>query len=80
VVITTHYMDEAEYLCDRVAIIDLGRIIALDKPERLIDELVSSGFERHKEVKKPIWKMYFCTLPVRNYAKIKSISSCRNRN
>jgi len=52
VVITTHYMDEAEYLCDRVAIIDLGRIIALDKPERLIDELVSSGFERHKEVKK----------------------------
>ncbi|MBX6379426.1 MAG: ABC transporter ATP-binding protein [Thermoflavifilum aggregans] len=52
VVITTHYMDEAEYLCDRVAIIDLGRIIALDTPERLIDELVSSGFERHKEVKK----------------------------
>jgi len=52
VVITTHYMDEAEYLCDRVAIIDLGRIIALDRPERLIDELVSSGFERHKEVKK----------------------------
>ncbi|MBX5438679.1 MAG: ABC transporter ATP-binding protein [Thermoflavifilum sp.] len=52
VVITTHYMDEAEYLCDRVAIIDLGKIIALDTPEHLIDELVSSGFERHKEVKK----------------------------
>src|SRR5499427_8533579 len=52
VIITTHYMDEAEYLCDRVAIIDAGKIIALDSPDRLIDQLVSTGFERHKEVKK----------------------------
>lgn len=52
VVITTHYMDEAEYLCDRVAIIDLGRIIALDTPEHLIDDLVAGGFERHKEMKR----------------------------
>ncbi len=35
VILTTHYMDEAERLCDRVAIIDDGRIIALDTPERL---------------------------------------------
>ena len=44
-------MDEAEYLCDRVAIIDSGKIIALDTPDKLIDNLVASGFERPKQVK-----------------------------
>lgn len=52
VIITTHYMDEAEVLCDRIAIIDSGKIIALDTPDKLIDELVATGFERPKEVKK----------------------------
>ena len=52
VIITTHYMDEAEVLCDRVAIMDAGKIISLDTPDRLIDRLVASGFERPKEVKK----------------------------
>ena len=52
VIITTHYMDEAEVLCDRVAIIDSGKIIALNSPDKLIDELVATGFERPKEVKK----------------------------
>lgn len=52
VIITTHYMDEAEYLCDRVAIIDAGKIIALDSPDQMIDQLVASGFSRPKEVKK----------------------------
>jgi ABC-2 type transport system ATP-binding protein len=51
VIITTHYMDEAEVLCDRVAIMDSGKIIALDSPDRLIDKLVASGFDRPKEVK-----------------------------
>jgi len=51
VIITTHYMDEAEYLCDRVAIIDQGKIIALDTPDKLIDDLISSGFDRPKEMK-----------------------------
>jgi len=36
VVLTTHYMDEAERLCDRVAIVDQGRIIACDTPRALI--------------------------------------------
>ncbi len=36
VLLTTHYMEEAERLCDRVAIMDHGRILALDSPERLI--------------------------------------------
>jgi ABC-2 type transport system ATP-binding protein len=44
-------MDEAEYLCDRVAIIDSGKIIALDTPDQLIDKLVASGFERPREMK-----------------------------
>ena len=52
VIITTHYMDEAEVLCDRVAIIDSGKIIAMDTPDRLVDNLVSTGFERPREVKK----------------------------
>jgi ABC-2 type transport system ATP-binding protein len=52
VIITTHYMDEAEYLCDRVAVIDAGKIIALNSPDHMIDELVASGFERPREVKK----------------------------
>ena len=51
VIITTHYMDEAEVLCERVAIIDNGKIIALNSPDKLIDELVATGFERPKEVK-----------------------------
>ena len=46
VVLTTHYMEEAEELCDRVAIMDGGRIIALDTPQRLVDELVGRGFSK----------------------------------
>jgi ABC-2 type transport system ATP-binding protein len=51
VVITTHYMDEAEVLCDRVAFVDGGNIIGVDTPDNFIDKLVESGFERKKEVK-----------------------------
>ena len=51
VIITTHYMDEAEQLCDRVAIMYEGKIIALDTPDKLIDELVATGFERPKVTK-----------------------------
>ncbi|MDO3640709.1 ABC transporter ATP-binding protein [Mucilaginibacter sp. L3T2-6] len=51
VVITTHYMDEAEELCDRVAFVDGGRIIGIDTPNNFIDNLVASGFERKKQVK-----------------------------
>lgn len=52
VIITTHYMDEAEILCDRVAIVDKGNIIALNSPDKLVDELLASGFEKPKEIKK----------------------------
>jgi ABC-2 type transport system ATP-binding protein len=46
VVLTTHYMEEAEELCDRVAIMDRGRIIALDTPQALVDALVGRGFTK----------------------------------
>ena len=51
VVITTHYMDEAEELCDRVAFVDGGHIIGIDTPNNFIDKLVAGGFERKKQVK-----------------------------
>lgn len=51
VIITTHYMDEAEQLCDRIAIMDEGKIISMDSPDKMIDDLVSTGFERPKQVK-----------------------------
>jgi ABC-2 type transport system ATP-binding protein len=51
IVITTHYMDEAEELCDRVAFVDGGHIIGINTPDSFIDELVSTGFERKKQVK-----------------------------
>jgi ABC-2 type transport system ATP-binding protein len=40
--LTTHYMDEAEHLCDRIAIVDDGRIIALDTPEGLKSQIAGS--------------------------------------
>ncbi len=43
VLLTTHYMDEAERLCDRVAVIDRGRMIALGTPSELIGELEASN-------------------------------------
>jgi len=51
VIITTHYMDEAEQLCDRIAIMDEGKIIALASPDKMIDDLVRSGFEKPKPIK-----------------------------
>ena len=62
VVITTHYMDEAEVLCDRVAFVDGGHIIGIDTPDKFIDKLVASGFERKKEVKQANLEDVFITL------------------
>ncbi|MCA1320633.1 ABC transporter ATP-binding protein [Bacillus tianshenii] len=43
VVLTTHYMDEAHVLCDRIAIMDQGQLIALDTPSLLVKRLQSDG-------------------------------------
>jgi len=48
IVLTTHYMEEAEALCDRVAIMDHGRILQLDTPDNLIQRLLDKGFRRAK--------------------------------
>src|SRR3972149_10428114 len=51
-VLTTHYMQEAEELCDRVAIMDHGKIIKIGSPRELIEELLASGFRKEQEVQK----------------------------
>ncbi len=66
VIITTHYMDEAEILCDRVAIIDAGNIIALATPDQMIDNLVATGFERPKQVKEANLEDVFIHLTGKN--------------
>ena len=50
VIMTTHYMDEAELLCDRVAVMDQGKIIALDTPKKLIQDLLKKGFKKEQQV------------------------------
>ena len=46
VLLTTHYMEEAEELCDRVAIMDHGKIVAMDRPAALVDSLLTRGFQK----------------------------------
>lgn len=50
VILTTHYMEEAEILCDRVAIMDEGKIVALDSPKNLIHKLLNKGFKKKRRV------------------------------
>lgn len=50
IVLTTHYMEEAQLLCDRVAIMDDGKVIALDTPDNLIDDLLKTGFKKKEKV------------------------------
>ena len=50
VILTTHYMEEAEVLCDRVAIMDNGKIISLDSPKNLVQQLLKKGFKKKQHV------------------------------
>lgn len=50
VVMTTHYMDEAEILCDRIAVMDNGKIVAIDSPQNLIKALLKRGFKKKQHV------------------------------
>ncbi len=50
VIMTTHYMDEAELLCDRVAVMDNGKIIAIDSPKQLVKNLLKKGFTKDQQV------------------------------
>jgi ABC-2 type transport system ATP-binding protein len=50
VIMTTHYMDEAEILCDRIAVMDNGKIVAIDTPKNLIQQLLKRGFSKKQHV------------------------------
>ena len=50
IVLTTHYMDEAEVLCDRLAIMDGGQILTIDTPQNLIQQLLKRGFKKKQHV------------------------------
>lgn len=50
IVLTTHYMDEAELLCDRLAIMDNGQIITIDTPKNLVQQLLKRGFKKKQVV------------------------------
>jgi ABC-2 type transport system ATP-binding protein len=50
VVLTTHYIEEAEALCDQVGILDEGKLIALDSPRNLVRALLDRGFKSEVEV------------------------------
>ncbi|MEC7837362.1 MAG: ATP-binding cassette domain-containing protein [Chloroflexota bacterium] len=62
VILTTHYMEEAESLCDRVAIIDSGEIVKIDSPKNLIRELINSGFKVQKKTQEATLEDVFINL------------------
>ena len=62
VILTTHYMEEAELLCHRVAIMDGGKIIALDTPKVLIKQLLKKGFKKKVEVEQATLEDVFIDL------------------
>jgi len=62
IILTTHYMDEAEYLCDRVGIMDRGKMVAIDTPDSLIEQLLLSGFEPRKEIRQANLEDVFISL------------------
>jgi ABC-2 type transport system ATP-binding protein len=66
VMLTTHYMEEAEELCDRVAIVDSGKIVRIGPPGELIDELIATGFTRTREVREATLEDVFINLTGRN--------------
>ncbi len=62
VVLTTHYMEEAEELCDRVAVVDKGKVVAIDTPDALIDRLLASGFRNERKARQATLEDVFINL------------------
>lgn len=59
IVMTTHYMEEAEFLCNRVAIMDHGKILKIDEPKRLINDLSHTtqvSFLVEGEIDESVWQ------------------------
>ena len=66
IMLTTHYMEEAEELCDRIAVVENGEIIALDTPDALIDQLLATGFKPQKRVREATLDDVFLNLTGRD--------------
>jgi ABC-2 type transport system ATP-binding protein len=69
--LTTHYMEEAERLCDRVGIIDYGKIIALDTPRRLVEGLGAES--------KVVFGMDLKPMAISTLKEIKAVSRVERR-
>ncbi|MNC83486.1 hypothetical protein D3C75_1374710 [compost metagenome] len=63
---TTHYMDEAEILCDRIAVMDNGKIVAIDTPKNLIKQLLDRGFKKEQPVEQVNLEDVFIVLTVKD--------------
>jgi len=61
--LTTHYMEEAEQLCDRVGVIDYGKLIALDTPKHLVSSLGAESKMFFKVEDKDVASAEFMALP-----------------
>ncbi len=66
IVLTTHYMEEAEEPCDRIAVIESGKIIAIDTPNALIDQLLATGFKPEKRLREATLDDVFLNLTGRD--------------
>jgi ABC-2 type transport system ATP-binding protein len=62
IIMTSHYMEEAQVLCDRLAIMDDGNIIAEGTPKKLINNLLATGFKKDIEVQQADLEDVFITL------------------
>jgi ABC-2 type transport system ATP-binding protein len=70
VILTTHYMEEAEFLCDRVAIMDRGQILKVSKPKALIDDLKHTtqvSFFTEEEIPQGVWKKVPAVMKVHSH-------------
>jgi ABC-2 type transport system ATP-binding protein len=59
-------MEEAELLCDRVAIMDNGKIIAIDSPKNLVKQLLKKGFKKSQHVEQANLEDVFIDLTGKN--------------
>jgi len=66
IVLTTHYMEEAEQLCDRLAIMDHGKIIQIGTPKKFIEELLATGFKKEVKVEQATLEDVFLHLTGRH--------------
>ncbi len=81
IILTTHYMEEAERLCDRVAIMDHGKVIALGTPQQLIasvgaEHIVEVGRDRHRMKMRMAFWMPRCSRRFPAFSRIAWTQGC----